>query len=367
MQERTYCSAMVFEQFAAAAGKSFPHSDEWLVGVPEFLRKLANRIDLRRLIRVSVGGPGPWTLDLGEGRRLPYQLEGTGCVKFIALPNSYRDLDFATDYYSERARMASRRNNTESPAEAYRDPETHMNLLQLAYRNYARKNPETVPRRCTESSETMARFFVRQAIYQTLKECGNFKVSFAAQIYTFFGATAVLDPFAGWGDRAIAAALVPTVRRYLGVDCNPDLVEPYRRIRETFDGVEFRVPERFEDARVQIPYGFDLVLASPPFYDLELYGSGPTAQTQFPEVNDWVDQWLVPCLLKAIGALVTGGYLVLYLCDTQRYAGKRYVGRCHDELLLSCGRLLQFLGVVATLREKDSSRVMPLLVYRKIL
>ena len=68
-----------------------------------------------------------------------------------------------------------------------------------------------------------------------------------------------------------------------------------------------------------------------------------------------------------IGALVTGGYLVLYLCDTQRYAGKRYVGRCHDELLLSCGRLLQFLGVVATLREKDSSRVMPLLVYRKIL
>ena len=353
-----YSSAMFFEQFCDAAGTEFPYSDEWLRDVPGFLREIADSGShdfLRHLIRLETKPTIPLVLDMGEKKRMTY------IMHIVALGSSYGNLDYATDYYSERARMASHRRNTASPEDAYRDPETRLQVLRTAYQQYALQNPKTVPRPCLASNETMAKYFARQAIYMTLKECGNFKISFAAQIYSLFGATAVLDPFAGWGDRAIAAALVPTVQRYLGVDSNVALAGPYSRIKATFDKqINFLVPEKFENA--EIPYGFDLILASPPFFDLEVYG---TAGAPTDSVASWVNDWLVPCLLKALSMVVPGGHLVLYLCDNRRDDDSRYAARCHEELMRRSWNRITFLGVIATLREKDTRRVMPLFIYQK--
>lgn len=370
MQQKKYSAGMFFEEFCGSAGTEFPYGTEWLAQVPALLQKIvtdggSHAQRYRNLVSTTCKPTGtrPWVLDLGEGRKMPYSLEGRE-LHFVAHPSAYNSLDFVTDCFTEEARMNSRRRDALAPAVAFADPDIRRDLLADAYRAYAAGNPETVPEPCTQSKEMMARFFLRQSVYRNLKECGNFKVSFAAHIYKFFRSTRVLDPFAGWGDRAIGAALVPEVILYVGVDSNPELAAGYSRIKETFKNtttLHFIVPQKFENANLQNIL-FDMVLASPPFFDLEIYGQG---QDQAQGPSDWVSGWLVPCLEKAICSLRAGGYLVLYLCDTQRLAEKRYLGLCHDMLMRHNFWRIDFLGTIATLREKDSRRVMPLFVYRK--
>lgn len=376
MQQKKYCAGMFFEEFCGLAGTKFPYGTEWFAHVPALLQEMVKiggshaqqYRDLVRTVDMDARKRSlPWVLDLGGGRTMPYSLEGRE-LHFVAHPSAYQSLDFVTDCFTEEARMNSRRRDSLAPAVAFADPEVRQNLLVDAYRAYAAgNNPETVPECCTRSNETMARFFLRQSVYRNLKECGNFKVSFAAHIYKFFRSTRVLDPFAGWGDRAIGAALVPEVTLYVGVDSNPELATGYRRIQDTFRDtttLHFIVPQKFENANIE-DILFDMVLASPPFFDLEIYGQGQGQCHDLTTTDDWVSGWLVPCLEKAICSLRAGGFLVLYLCDTQRLAEKRYLGLCHDMLVRRNFWRIDFLGTIATLREKDSRRVMPLFVYRK--
>lgn len=368
MQQKRYNSSMFYQQFRAldlAMAPEFPWSREWLQDVPEFMDR--QETPGRAIHQIEVLYKNiPMVLDMGEGRKLPYRYDGY-LVIMQALESSYMFCDFMTDYYSEEARMRSRRRNSVSPVEAFQDPGSRELLREVAYRLYASggANGTPVPAR-VQTNEQLVCYFMRQAGYQTLPECGNFKVSLAMRIYHFFQATHILDPFAGWGDRAIAAHLIPQVQRYHGVDSNADMTSAYRRMEADFGPrISFQKETRFERAdlsRLGPMLFYNLVLASPPFYDLEVYG---TAGLPEVPVEKWVDDWLVPCLERALDVLVEGGYLVLYLCDNQRPYEKRYMARCHDLLLSRNADRIVFRGLIATLRKKNTSRVMPLFIYQK--
>ena len=93
----------------------------------------------------------------------------------------------------------------------------------------------------------------------------QFSPSFCCSMYKFFNAKSVFDPYAGWGDRCVAAMAMNV--DYLGVDNNPDLVDPYFQMINEYkhdSKVDF-VCGNSEEYDVDV-LKYDLVFSSPPFY-----------------------------------------------------------------------------------------------------
>lgn len=100
----------------------------------------------------------------------------------------------------------------------------------------------------------------------------QFPPNIAIELYSYFGAKKVFDPFAGWGDRCIAA--MARGLDYTGVDSNKALKEPYEKMIEFFpktrpgQKIKF-INEPVEDVIIDIKQKvgiFDFVLTSPPFW-----------------------------------------------------------------------------------------------------
>jgi hypothetical protein len=52
---------------------------------------------------------------------------------------------------------------------------------------------------------------------------------------------------------------------------------------------------------------FDMVLTSPPYFNLELYTAGEQSTLRYPTWNEWVTGWLKPVILGSLDALREGG------------------------------------------------------------
>ena len=63
----------------------------------------------------------------------------------------------------------------------------------------------------------------------------QFPPNVASRMYKIFNATAVLDPFAGWGDRCVAAMSMGI--DYTGIDSNINLKEYYEKMIDFFLGI----------------------------------------------------------------------------------------------------------------------------------
>ena len=74
----------------------------------------------------------------------------------------------------------------------------------------------------------------------------HFPPLLAARLYRRFGATAVADPFAGWGDRALGAMALGIP--YLGVDSNRRLRSCFRSMCDALPGGE-RVTMLFQKSQ----------------------------------------------------------------------------------------------------------------------
>lgn len=100
------------------------------------------------------------------------------------------------------------------------------------------------------------------------RSCAQFNPALAVQIYRKYQATHVFDPFAGWGDRCIAAMACDI--HYEACDSNPLLQEPYQQMIHRFPTKYLPIihcPSRCEE--IPVPSTTDLVFSSPPFYTLK--------------------------------------------------------------------------------------------------
>lgn len=134
-----------------------------------------------------------------------------------------------------------------------------------------------------------------------------FKPSTAKYIYKTLGATRVLDPTAGWGGRLLGAAALGIP--YLGFDTNPGLQESYKRMIDDlkFDPGNYIV--KLQDC-LKVDYSqyqFDLVLTSPPYYNLEKYPGGQTWNTE----EAYYLEFLVPLLKKLQAGIQRPGHICL--------------------------------------------------------
>jgi len=135
-----------------------------------------------------------------------------------------------------------------------------------------------------------------------------FKPIIAMNIYCLFKPKyAVLDMTMGWGGRLVGACAL-NVPKYIGIDSNQNLKTPYDKMSEFLSSRSTtKIDLYFQDALTfdYSKHQYDLVLTSPPYYDLEVYNSKDDKKYTKEE---WNELFYKPLIQKSWDNLMTGGY-----------------------------------------------------------
>jgi 16S rRNA G966 N2-methylase RsmD len=240
-----------------------------------------------------------------------------GSKAFVVTESAYPEVDIMTDLFTEGARMYANIKRRMSPLDAWGDA-NHVASIAAAARARSWKTGEPP---CSPHN-------LREAIYETVPECTQFKVSLASAVCRHFRAVNVLDPFSGWGDRALGAAAAG-VKRYVGTDPNLRLRPGYEMIADFLKhhapatSIKFRpIPaEEYGGAQMRedLPPGekFDLVFSSPPFFDYETYDSGAKQSIVTHKTYvEWANRWFGPLIMSLWDMIAEGGHLAIYMADS---------------------------------------------------
>jgi hypothetical protein len=130
----------------------------------------------------------------------------------------------------------------------------------------------------------------------------------AMDVYCKFKPTCVLDFTMGWGGRLVGACAL-NIPKYIGIDNNTNLVRPYDQMT-TFlkKHSTTQIELHFKDALL-VDYSkleYDLVLTSPPYYNIELYSA-----TKEQSNEEWDNKFYIPIFKTTFEHLKKGGYYCL--------------------------------------------------------
>jgi hypothetical protein len=162
--------------------------------------------------------------------------------------------------------------------------------------------------------------------YIVLKEVYNICISainifrplVAVQVYAKFKPSVVLDPCAGWGGRAVGAAVCDNVR-YFGIDINQSLQIPYQKMCaflnsrcKSTTSLSPRIHMTIADAVTydysQIQPKYDMVFTSPPYYFIEKYRNNSSYNNSKDEMDE---QFYYPLFSNTYLHLLSGGCMAL--------------------------------------------------------
>jgi hypothetical protein len=152
-------------------------------------------------------------------------------------------------------------------------------------------------------------------MYGGLGNVTKYRTVTSKAIVQYFGAKRVLDPCAGWGGRMLGCLAAANDTYYCG--CEPD--------ENTCEGLmnllsDEAIPEDIRQRAaiwnepiekvlpsLQKEPKYDMILTSPPYFNLELYTSGQQSTLIYPTWNDWVHKWLKPVILGCLSCLKESG------------------------------------------------------------
>jgi DNA modification methylase len=159
----------------------------------------------------------------------------------------------------------------------------------------------------------------------------------AGQIYKLFNAKKILDPFAGWGDRCLAAMSLDI--DYIGIDNNIKLKPMYKNMIEYYP-TKSNVKMYFKNC-IDVDLNkldFDLVLTSPPYWNdkkklLEKYYNTDDNYELF--INNILVPFILKCKKKNKSILVCINMSKMMYEDV-----KKQIGKCQKILRFKTGRNL---------------------------
>ena len=138
-----------------------------------------------------------------------------------------------------------------------------------------------------------------------------FKPLIAMKIYCIYKPTSILDFTMGWGGRLVGACALD-IPNYIGIDSNSNLREPYNKMTEFLKkNSKTNVKLYFQDA-LTVDYSklnYDLVLTSPPYYNIEKYGTHGNDKNKTKE--QWEKEFYIPIFERTFKYLKKGGYYCL--------------------------------------------------------
>jgi hypothetical protein len=118
----------------------------------------------------------------------------------------------------------------------------------------------------------------------------------------------LFDSCAGWGGRMLGT--VAAGWKYIG--CEPNITT-YKHLREIIDFLDisdsvvlYNIP--YEELDLSSIGKVDVVLTSPPYFDLEVYTQDQTqSYIKFSDYDIWINNWYLPMIKENISILVDGG------------------------------------------------------------
>lgn len=205
----------------------------------------------------------------------------------------------------------------------------------------------------------------RELVYSMSRGCNLFNAALAVHCYRRFGGneSRVLDPFAGYGDRALGA-YVADCSVYYGFDTNPDLFPCYEEIAKVTDGMEFiSVQQPFEKFIVTkgMKGYFDCSLLSPPFFTYEMYRGEKTSTTLYSTLDEWIKHFWDVCIYKTLQMLRVGGYIMFYIPT-----GKDDISQRMNESVKRICEQQEYVGVLGFTQTRGGA-IRSTIVYKKIL
>lgn len=149
----------------------------------------------------------------------------------------------------------------------------------------------------------------------------QFRPSAAKAIYQHFEAQDVLDFSSGWGDRLSAALATNSVKSYLGVDPNQNLIDGYNsqiQMAKEITGINKNahiISLPAED--IMFPLNsYDLVFTSPPYFIIERYTQEKNQSwKRYKKIDQWLEKFLFNVLEKSWYSLKSGGHMVINISD----------------------------------------------------
>lgn len=172
----------------------------------------------------------------------------------------------------------------------------------------------------------------------------------ACQLY---GAKSVLDPCAGWGGRMLGA--VAAGCDYWAFEPNT-VTHQYLLQLAKFLNIQDKVNIFCDDARNMYQYAIprvDLVLTSPPYFDLEVYCNEPTQSvTSCNNYDTWVENFLEPVIYKCLTRLKEDGHSCWNVGKVKNRDMAVDVKNCHQKYNYN---RVDVLSVISSKRQTNQS------------
>lgn len=225
--------------------------------------------------------------------------------KFLLLfdKNDYFNYNQISDYFQQEERYKCKRydaNNT--PLEIYYNLNIFIKVLKYCKENYDKITP----------------FNIHESFYinKYFNECTFFRPTIIVSLIKMFNSKRILDISSGWGDRLIGS-IAANVDYYFGTDPNNNLQKGYNDILNFFgkSNKHFIIKNQpFETVKIELYENkkFDLVMTSPPYFDLEIYDlSREQSVIKNKSINKWLDNFLLPSINKAWNSLGVNGIFAI--------------------------------------------------------
>jgi 16S rRNA G966 N2-methylase RsmD len=153
--------------------------------------------------------------------------------------------------------------------------------------------------------------------------CDRYKVS------------SVLDPCSGWGGRMLGTC-VDKNRRYVGFEPNKETYNNLNRLT-SFLQIEnstiFNDGSENMDSHLKSDDLFDMVLTSPPYFNLEVYSDESSQSiSKYDSYEKWLSEWLEVVIVKSINHLTPTGISCWNVADFGKYKMKKDVVDIHSKL-----------------------------------
>lgn len=214
--------------------------------------------------------------------------------------------NLSSDFFHQARRWQVASSKEFSPIEAWGGSRTMPRLMRTAIKA------------AMSTNAPIDRRLLRYSLARAFRVVSQFRPSAAKAIYDCFGPESVLDCSAGWGDR-LSGFMASSALRYVGVDPNIPLHIAYARQAERYGKGKqietIRLPIEDLDPK-QWRDQFDLSFTSPPYFGVERYSNDSTQSwVRYPTYQKWVDGFLIPFIRFQVGAIRSGGHVIVNIAD----------------------------------------------------
>lgn len=272
---------------------------------------------------------------------------------------TYDNINILSDYFSEKCRIKCKRHYTQyTPEDAFYNDIIRTRLID----NIIKRNQEV-------NNESL-----REELYKFYPECSNFRLTISLSIIKYFNGTRILDISAGWGDRLISALAYNKLEYYHGFDPSKCMEKYYDKIIKTLcdspdDYYKYKIESiPFENAI--LVYKYNLIMTSPPYFDLEVYETNNNNQSidsAKGSLKVWFYDYLLVWLQKAWDVLDYNGHMVINIEDKidKNSANNKLYVEAMVAYVSGYFNNCKYQGVIGLTNKGNNNRISPLFVWKK--